>query len=446
MSTKGAGNKISIGIGGSGGTGGAAGNVGPVTNQQTRPDHHRSNHYSPGILAMSVGGGGGTGSTTITTNLANGVDGRDEIDLGRLQPRRQGWRGRHRRHRGRHQRRGHHHLRLQVARHRRAVGGRRRRQRRHEHRRRSVDRRQVHAESRRQDQHDFGRRLRRRRQQRRQRHGQQLRHHRSHGDNAYGIYAQSVGGGGGDGGFTASHLTQRAERTRRRISWRRLLNFGVGGSGGAGGDSGNVVVNHTGSITSTAPTRTASSPSRSAAAADSVGISISSPIWTAADRRSRCGDGRDATVRRPDRHRHGQHDRRHHDERRQQPGAVHAGGERRRRRLDLFLDSSRTAVGLGKGGFVLPNNGGISKGAALIRAGRGGWRPAGSASAVEATSRRRCRMPGGREVGCLDYPEHRRRRRQLRRIVRGRRRLQRSTSRRRSAPSRRTTRAGATSR
>ena len=68
---QGAGNKISLGIGGSGGTGGAAGNV-SVFNQAAGKIITRS-HYSPGILAMSVGGGGGTGSTTITGNRALGV-------------------------------------------------------------------------------------------------------------------------------------------------------------------------------------------------------------------------------------------------------------------------------------------------------------------------------------------------------------------------------------
>ncbi len=55
-----------------------------------------------------------------------------------------------------------------------------------------------------------------------------------HGDLSYGIYAQSVGGGGGDGG-------------NGYMSGARK--FAIGGIGGTSGDGGDIVINNNGSIT-----------------------------------------------------------------------------------------------------------------------------------------------------------------------------------------------------
>lgn len=53
------------------------------------------------------------------------------------------------------------------------------------------------------------------------------------GNHSYGILAQSVGGGGGDGGFSVAG----------NVSGAASVNFAMGGSGGAGGVGGNVNVN-----------------------------------------------------------------------------------------------------------------------------------------------------------------------------------------------------------
>ena len=280
MSTKGAGNKISIGIGGSGGTGGAAGNV-SVANQQAG-QIITTNHYSPGILAMSVGGGGGTGSTTITANLALGVTAETKSTSVAFSLGGKGGAG--------------------------GTGG-------------TVAVSNAGAIT------TYG--------------------YKSHGivaqsvgggggnggtsiagdlsvggkstqspdakistisvggfggagnsssnvtvnnsgsivvngDNAYGIYAQSVGGGGGDSGFTAA-ISRNVLANPKTDLLASVLNIGVGGSGGAGGDSGNVVVNHTGSITSNGDNWYGIFAQSVSGGGGSVGTSISSPIWTAAD-------------------------------------------------------------------------------------------------------------------------------------------------------------------
>jgi hypothetical protein len=59
------------------------------------------------------------------------------------------------------------------------------------------------------------------------------------GDRAYGILAQSIGGGGGDGGFSiAGGMTKKV-----------AVNFSLGGRGGAAGDAGTVSVGNSNAIT-----------------------------------------------------------------------------------------------------------------------------------------------------------------------------------------------------
>lgn len=53
------------------------------------------------------------------------------------------------------------------------------------------------------------------------------------GNKAHGIVAQSVGGGGGDGGFSASGVVAKGTNTRD-------LSVSVGGSAAEGGDAGTV--------------------------------------------------------------------------------------------------------------------------------------------------------------------------------------------------------------
>ncbi|RST86845.1 hypothetical protein EJC49_09070 [Aquibium carbonis] len=60
-----------------------------------------------------------------------------------------------------------------------------------------------------------------------------------HGDNAFGIFAQSVGGGGGSGGIAGG------------LAINGKMESAVGGDGGAGGNGGDVTVTSNGSITTT---------------------------------------------------------------------------------------------------------------------------------------------------------------------------------------------------
>lgn len=69
------------------------------------------------------------------------------------------------------------------------------------------------------------------------------------GNKSYGIYAQSIGGGGGDGGSAiavSSVLTGSATTILKSLTH----NLSIGGDGGKGAGSGDVRVEHTGSITS----------------------------------------------------------------------------------------------------------------------------------------------------------------------------------------------------
>ncbi|KAA6185105.1 autotransporter outer membrane beta-barrel domain-containing protein [Thiohalocapsa marina] len=72
-------------------------------------------------------------------------------------------------------------------------------------------------------------------------------------ETAYGIYAQSVGGGGGDGGQAGSHTfgyTKAQNKTDTKKSYS--LEFDMGGDSGAGGDGNAVSVTHSaGTITTT---------------------------------------------------------------------------------------------------------------------------------------------------------------------------------------------------
>ncbi len=63
------------------------------------------------------------------------------------------------------------------------------------------------------------------------------------GDNAHGIFAQSIGGGGGDGGYVISGSVML-----KSSSVPLITIGGIGGAGGSGGDAGDVTVTNTGSI------------------------------------------------------------------------------------------------------------------------------------------------------------------------------------------------------
>ena len=83
------------------------------------------------------------------------------------------------------------------------------------------------------------------------------------GDDAHGIMAQSVGGGGGMGG--ASVFSQNETGTTNTTAV--TLNLGVGGAGGVGGNGSNVIVFNDGLIETHGKGAYGSSPKASAAAA-----------------------------------------------------------------------------------------------------------------------------------------------------------------------------------
>ncbi|WP_157115542.1 autotransporter outer membrane beta-barrel domain-containing protein [Prosthecochloris sp. HL-130-GSB] len=102
------------------------------------------------------------------------------------------------------------------------------------------------------------------------------------GDGSYGIFAQSVGGGGGNGAFALStNLDPSTIFTQPLKS--SMMNIAVGGLGGAGGDGGDVVVNHTGSMLIEGDNAYGIFAQSVGGGGGSAALSISSPVWTAAD-------------------------------------------------------------------------------------------------------------------------------------------------------------------
>jgi len=87
------------------------------------------------------------------------------------------------------------------------------------------------------------------------------------GDQAYGVFAQSVGGGGGEGGATHSDFDKKLS-----LLANSTVTAGIGGRSGSGGAGGNVIVSSNIAATTQGSVRTRSWLSRSAAVAAS-GIS-----------------------------------------------------------------------------------------------------------------------------------------------------------------------------
>jgi hypothetical protein len=62
------------------------------------------------------------------------------------------------------------------------------------------------------------------------------------GDRSHGVFAQSIGGGGGTGGWTGNLAATFSSSSNGSV------NVGLGGDGGGGGAAGNVIVDHTGRV------------------------------------------------------------------------------------------------------------------------------------------------------------------------------------------------------
>ncbi|NJN72940.1 MAG: hypothetical protein HC799_09100 [Limnothrix sp. RL_2_0] len=103
------------------------------------------------------------------------------------------------------------------------------------------------------------------------------------GDEAYGIYAQSVGGGGGDGGFAAAFSTSGFSSNPASAIAGSLLTFAMGGFGGTGADGGDVLVDHSGTITARGDDAYGIFAQSVGGGGGNAAYSFSSPLWTVAD-------------------------------------------------------------------------------------------------------------------------------------------------------------------
>ena len=107
------------------------------------------------------------------------------------------------------------------------------------------------------------------------------------GDNSYGIFAQSIGGGGGNGGVAGRNPDLEAEPIGplgidpTNFPDPTVNNFAVGGAGGEGADSGNVVVDHLGSIVAHGDNSYGIFAQTIAGGGGTMGASLASPAGSA---------------------------------------------------------------------------------------------------------------------------------------------------------------------
>ncbi|MCG7521810.1 autotransporter outer membrane beta-barrel domain-containing protein [Ruegeria sp. Ofav3-42] len=100
------------------------------------------------------------------------------------------------------------------------------------------------------------------------------------GAGAYGIMAQSVGGGGGNGGLAVAMDVNDIKNTMTGKSYSKIA---IGGSGGDGADGGDVTVNHTGSIVVNAENGFGIYAQSVGGGGGNAGYSVSSPLVSALD-------------------------------------------------------------------------------------------------------------------------------------------------------------------
>ncbi|MEO7933116.1 MAG: autotransporter outer membrane beta-barrel domain-containing protein [Chthoniobacterales bacterium] len=102
------------------------------------------------------------------------------------------------------------------------------------------------------------------------------------GEKAYGIYAQSVGGGGGDGGM--SIVTSRDLRKNPQADMKGSSSqLSLGGAGGDGADSGNVLIQHDGNIISHGDNSYGIFAQSVSGGGGNVGLTEKNPAWMAGD-------------------------------------------------------------------------------------------------------------------------------------------------------------------
>ena len=125
----------------------------------------------------------------------------------------------------------------------------------------------------------------------------------TYGDKAYGIFAQSVGGGGGNSGTSVAASIDPTKVSG--LVQSSLLSIGIGGSGGDGATAGDVVVTHNGTIITNGADTYGIYAQSVGGGGGTSSLSYSSPFWMAADlvipallgsRDSISGIGGDVTV------------------------------------------------------------------------------------------------------------------------------------------------------
>ncbi len=178
------------------------------------------------------------------------------------------------------------------------------------------------------------------------------------GKSSYGIYAQSVGGGGGDGGFAAT-LSRDIVANPKTDLKKSLMNLAVGGNGGDGGDSGNVTVDHTGSIISHGDNSFGVFAQSVSGGGGNSAFALTSPIWMAADLglSTLIGgrDGANGAVGRVTLNTTGSIIMHGNNSTAQLGQSINGGGGN----VHVFLDVSKKAAEFSDDGFELPNNDGL---------------------------------------------------------------------------------------
>ncbi len=174
------------------------------------------------------------------------------------------------------------------------------------------------------------------------------------GNSSYGVYAQSVGGGGGNGGFAAALTPNQLTKD----PFRQLTTIGLGGFGGSGADGGNVTVDNTGgTIRSYGDDSIGIYAQSIGGGGGTMGWAVSSPAATAANLLIQqtigggsgllAGDGAAGIV---DVHAEGNIEMLGARSKVKKIQSVSGGGGD----IELFLDVSEQAVVIGQDGIIIP--------------------------------------------------------------------------------------------
>ncbi len=180
----------------------------------------------------------------------------------------------------------------------------------------------------------------------------------TYGKGAAGIYAQSVGGGGGNGGFAAT-LSKNLFTNPATNLLPSLMTFGMGGNGGSGANGGDVLVENSGSIISHGDKSYGIFAQSVAGGGGDAAFELTAPVWMAADlvanvllgaRNGSTGDVGTVTINTT-----GTITMYGANSTAQFAQTVSGGGGN----VDRFLDLSQHAATIDtSGAIVLPNNGG----------------------------------------------------------------------------------------